>query len=112
MEESIVREYFTTFFGAEPDLHALRELLTDDFCFKGPLLESTSADEYIGQLKGLGIGGLKAHNLIFATHDDRVAVLYELVMPFGTISTTEWFWIRGGKISRIELLNDPRPLIR
>ena len=109
--QQIIQKYLDNFFSAETDFVEMRNFLTDDFSFSGPLMEASSADEYIGMLKAMGIGNIKADMLNTLSNEEQVAVLYELITPVGNQPTVEWFWIREGKIKAIRLLNDPRPFL-
>lgn len=108
----VVNKYLEAFFSGGPDLKAVRELLTDDFAFQGPLMNASSADDFIKQLEGMG-PGMEMHAEIHHVIDggDCVAALYEFLGPKDKISFAEWYWIRGNKISAIKLHYDPRPLL-
>jgi len=108
----LVSRYIELFFSESPDLDEIRRLLADDFWFRGPLMSSDSADDYIQQLQSMGIGGLRAENILRATGEtNQIVILYDLVTPRVTIPTTEWFWLGQDNISGIRLLNDPRALL-
>ncbi len=109
--EHIVRKYFEIFFSSKVNFDELRNLLKEDFSFIGPLMEASSADEYVEKLKAIGVGDLKANIIGLFANDKEAAVLYELITPIGNHPTVEWFWIRNNKISAIRLLNDPRPFL-
>lgn len=111
MNKNVVSEYLEIFFSETPDLKALRNLLADKFWFAGPLLSAHSADDYIAQLRAQNLGGLQAQSIMYAEHDNGVAVLYELITPIGKMPTSEWFWLRDSQILGIRLLNDPRPFL-
>ena len=109
--KELVQKYFDCFFSSAPNLNEIRTLLNDDFTFSGPLIQASSADEYIDKLKSMGIIDLKANILSILSSDDQVAVMYKLVTPFGEFPTVEWFEIKSDKINSIRLLNDPRPFL-
>ena len=93
-----VKMYLDIFFSNEPDLRTLRTLLTDDFCFQGPLMQAQSVEDYIYQLEAVGWSGLIAETIRFVTHDQGVAVLCDLVTPGGKVPTSEWFWLQDQTI--------------
>ena len=109
---SVVDAYLAEFFADQPTLSEIRRLLTDDFWFRGPLLNADSAQDYVDALRQLGVGGLKATDIqITQGGSDLVAVLYNLVTPSTVVPTSEWFWLRENKIRGIRLSNDPRPIL-
>ena len=110
-DKSIVRTYLDSFFSPTPDFVKIRALLTDDFTFRGPLIEAASADEYVAKLQSLEAGHFKADIVSIINDFQQVAVLYDLITPFGKYPTVEWFWIKADKIAAIRLLNDPRPFL-
>jgi hypothetical protein len=107
-----VKRYLDAFFGGGPNLETIRNLLTDDFTFQGPLMTASNADDFIKQLEGMG-SNMEMQAEIHCLIDDgeRVAALYDFRGPHGNISFAEWYWIKRDKISAIKLHYDPRPLL-
>ena len=93
------------------DFDTARSLLHDDVSFAGPLETFSTADAYIGALRGLSqIVKAAEEQKVFVDGND-VCVIYDLVTatPAGTAPTTEWYHLRNGKISAVRVYFDARP---
>ncbi len=97
-----------------PDLlPSIRDLLTEDFAFSGPLMKTEGRDHCIGllgQFLQAHIGYRFHHQ--FADGDD-VCSIYEMTVrtPTGetlAISMADWLTVREGRICRQQLFYDPR----
>lgn len=97
-----------------PDvLPSIRDLLTEDFAFTGPLMKTEGRDQYIGLLGQF----LQAH-LGYRFHQqfasgDEVCSIYDMDVrsPKGesvTLAIADWLTIRDGRICRQQLYYDPR----
>ena len=95
------------------DFTAARHLLHDNLSFRGPLDTFHKPEQYLEALK-------KLHPMIqrvdvlktFADGND-VCVLSEMVTntPIGTAFSSEWFHVKGDKISSIRIVFDARPFV-
>ncbi|HTT15585.1 MAG TPA: nuclear transport factor 2 family protein [Thermoplasmata archaeon] len=89
-----------------------RAHLRDDLEFRGPLDSFHTADEYLAALQRLYPMVEKVDvKRIFAEGDD-VAVLCDLHFkpPMPTMYVVEWYSVTGEKISRVQVVFDPRPM--
>jgi ketosteroid isomerase-like protein len=108
----IVRSYLEQFFSGRIQHSQVRELLTDDFTFRDPLMSANSADDYIDQLKQLGDElDLRAWARSIVGEGDIVAALVEFQGPAGPMTYSMWFTVQDGKFARIESIYDPRPFL-
>jgi SnoaL-like domain len=93
------------------DFVAARELLHDNLSFKGPIDTFHKADDYIEAIKKLSgiVKGVDVKKLFVDGND--VCVLYDMITntPAGTSFISEWFRIKGAKISEIRVVFDARP---
>ncbi len=106
----VVREFLRQLFSGKIELAQVRSLLTDDFTFRDPLMSADGADDYISQLKALGEGlTLQGDVRAIVGEGDVVAALVDFEGPSGKIAYAQWFTLRDGKISRLEVIYDPRP---
>jgi ketosteroid isomerase-like protein len=93
------------------DFDVARSLLHDDVSFSGPIDKFENADGYIGALRGLAqIVKAAEEQKVFVDGND-VCVIYDLVTntPAGTSPTAEWYHIRDGRISAVQVFFDARP---
>ena len=51
--KTTVQRYLDAFFGEKVDFVGIRNLLSDDFKFSGPLMQANGANDYIEKLEGL-----------------------------------------------------------
>ena len=108
----VIRRYFEKFFSGKARHSEVRDLLADDFTFRGPLMSANSADGYVGQLKALGDEiEMYAEVRKLVGEDDVVAALVDFQGPTGKIAYAQWFTMRGGKIAELEVIYDPRPFL-
>ena len=108
----IVRSYLRRFFSGRVRHSQVRELLTDDFTFRDPLMSADSADDYVDQLKRLGDElELHARTRSIVGQGEIVAALVEFQGPAGPMTYSMWFTVQDGKFVRIESIYDPRPFL-
>ena len=109
----IVREYLERFFSGKARHSEVRDMLTDDFTLRDPLMSAESADDYVAQLKELGDAmELYATARAIVGDDDTVAALVDFRGPAGPMTYSMWFKLRNGKLARIESIYDPRPFLQ
>jgi limonene-1,2-epoxide hydrolase len=92
------------------DFAAARRLLLDDLSFEGPLDTFHNADDYIAAIKKLSriVKRIEIKKLFVDGND--VCVLYDMNTntPAGTSFISEWFRIKGNKISEVRVVFDAR----
>ena len=108
----IVQSYLDQFFSGRAKHSEVRELLTDDFTFRDPLMSADSADDYTNQMKQLG-DEMELYSTAreIVGNGNTVAALVEFQGPAGAMTYSMWFTLRDGKFSRIESVYDPRPFM-
>jgi len=93
------------------DFVAARKLLHDDLNFKGPIDTFHRADDYLGSIKKLSniVKSVDVKKQFVDGND--VCVLYDMITntSAGTAFISEWFRVKGDKISDIRVVFDARP---
>jgi hypothetical protein len=90
----------------------VREYLTEDFKFHGPLMSADSAGDYISQITAAGDElEMVAEVRRLIGQGNIVAALVEFQGPRGPMTYAQWFELRDGKICRLEVVYDPRPFL-
>jgi ketosteroid isomerase-like protein len=93
------------------DMKAARGFLADDLSFVGPFDRFSSPEPYLAALGQLA-PMIERIDLKRVFHDgDEVALFYDLVTktPAGTAPCAEWYHVKGGKITAIQVYFDGRP---
>lgn len=108
----LVRQYLDATDPADLKLDRLRELLADDFRVSDPMAGASTADEFVGQLRGFG-GAPGMKNIVEAVigQGDRVAVLSRFEVADKRITFSTWFRVIDDKIASVEVVYDPRPFL-
>lgn len=108
----MIRRYFKKFFSGKARHSEVRDLLTDDFCFRDPLMSADSANDYVQKLINLG-DELELHAEVrrLVSDGEEVAALVDFQGPAGMVTYSQWFTIRDGKIARLEVTYDPRSFL-
>ncbi|HTW55314.1 MAG TPA: nuclear transport factor 2 family protein [Thermoplasmata archaeon] len=94
------------------DWKGARGHLADHLEFSGPLDTFHKADDYIAALQKLFPMVEKVDvKRVFAENAD-VVILCDLHFkpPMPTMYVVEWYTVTGGKISRVQVVFDPRPM--
>jgi ketosteroid isomerase-like protein len=94
-------------------LPALRDLLTEDFVFMGPLMRTEGREQYLGllgQFLPAHVGYRFHHRFV---DGNEVCSVYDMDVrtPSGatlTLSMADWLAVRAGRICRQKLFYDPR----
>jgi hypothetical protein len=107
----VVAEYLTALAGS--DLDGARELLGDDFTFRGPgMADALDRDTFMSQFgrKYDHVRGVRVRVLRQVESDGQVSSLYELdaETPHGatTFLMTEWNTVRDGRVRSALLVFD------
>ena len=111
--KAVVREYFSKFFSGKARHSLVRDYLTEDFHFQGPMMEAHSAQEYIGQLQSMG-DEFEMHADVrkAISQDDSAAVLVDFQGPRGPMTYAQWFELREGRVCCLEVIYNPRPFLQ
>jgi ketosteroid isomerase-like protein len=93
------------------DLKAARGLLANDLSFVGPFDRFHSAEPYLEALKTLAPMIERVDMKRMFAEGDEVALFYDLVTktPAGTAPCAEWYTVKNGKITHIQVYFDARP---
>jgi ketosteroid isomerase-like protein len=110
---AIVNRYLTLTSSAGADLPQAAELLADDVVFKGPLMQTTGRDAYVGLLQQFLPAHVSTRVLRQFADGDEVCSIDELTVrtPAGgtvTLAMAEWFKLRDGRVAEHTLYYDPR----
>ncbi len=93
------------------DFDAFRSLLADDATFDDPMGHAGNADECVEGIKGMSkmVTGIDVKKIF--TNGSDVVTWFELHTE-GTepLPTANWTHVEDGKITRIQVTFDPRPL--
>lgn len=104
--KALIEQYYSAF--AKHDLNEARTMLADNFTFRGPIMEASSADDMMEKMSAFGCDyKSEVHDML--CEKDRVVVNFTCTFsaPFeATLDMCEWFTIRDGKIASSELFYD------
>lgn len=106
----IARRYFAAW--RAKDLDAYRELLAEDADFAGPMGQADGADECVEGMRGLA--SITTDVVVQQMLGDETDVLtwFELhTAEAPPIPVANWTHVENGKITRIRVTFDPRPLL-
>jgi hypothetical protein len=105
----IAAAYFADW--AAKDYDALRDLLDDAVSFRGPLGSADGAEACVRGLRGLAEGVGLPEVRVIATDGDDAVTWFELRTTDGAIPVANWSHVDNGRITRIRVAFDPRPLV-
>jgi SnoaL-like domain len=113
MTASLVADVASTYLEAwqAGDFARLRSVLADDATFDGPLGHASNADECIAGLKRMSqiMTGITVHKTFVDGPD--VLTWFDLhTTQAEPLPTVNWRHVEDGKITRIRVTFDPRPL--
>ena len=105
----------TSYFAAwqEHDFDALQKLLADDCSFAGPMGKADGAEECRRGLEGLSkiVTGLDIKKVLADGPD--VMTWFEMHSKDAPpVPVVDWMRIENGRIKRIRVTFDPRPLLK
>jgi hypothetical protein len=108
--KTIAQTYFDSWNTREFD--RLRPHLTDDVTFSGPMGTASGADDYVRSLAGFAemLDGVRVLRMV--AEGDDVLTWFELVPKGGDpIPVVNWSTFVDGRIARVRVTFDPRPLL-
>ncbi|MEU6210192.1 nuclear transport factor 2 family protein [Streptomyces sp. NPDC047023] len=108
------RELAETYFSAweAGDFDALRGVLAEDVDFVGPLGRASGAEEALAGLKGLGQVLESIDVKVRVAEGDEVITWFDLCTGVAPPApTANWMRVEDGKVTRIRVTFDPRPLL-
>ncbi len=111
--KEVVKKYLEIFFNKQLDLNALRDLLTDDFIFEGPMMRAENADDFITKLRGFGEKiEMKAEIHEIIGEANTFVARYDFILPDNVkVPATEWYKVKTNKIECMYLYCDPKNFI-
>jgi ketosteroid isomerase-like protein len=94
------------------DFEALRQLLTEDFTFRGPLDRAESPDAFIDLIRrnAPAFSGVVFSDIHRVVDGDRAVSLYQFVLGEARVPMAEAFEVRDAHIARVDLYFDPAAL--
>ncbi len=105
------KDIVLTFISAlnNEDFETAGACLSEDMAFDGVMGKRDSAESYIIDMKKM-----KLKYDIQKTFEDKndVCVLYDINMGDATIFTCGWYHLSYGKIKKLKVVFDPRPLLK
>jgi ketosteroid isomerase-like protein len=106
----VARTYFTAW--QDHDFDTLRSILAEDVTFRGPLGSADDADECIAGLRGMSKMMTAIDIKTIVADTDDVITWFELhTNDAPPAPTANWMHLSDGKIARIRVTFDPRPLV-
>jgi len=90
------------------DFDKARTYTTDDMIFEGVLGTRNGAEAYFSDMKNMK---LKYDVLKSFSSGNDVAVFYNIDMGPAKVFCAGWYQLKGGQISKIKVVFDPRPVL-
>ena len=107
---ALAERYFSAWMAG--DFEAVRATLADDVSFVGALGAADGAEDFVGGLRGMSqiVASVEVdHRWV---DGDDVITWYALNTKDGaSLPTVNWMHVAGGRIDRIRVTFDPRPLL-
>jgi limonene-1,2-epoxide hydrolase len=109
--KAIARTYFDSW--RSRDFDRLRAILADDVTFRGVLGNADGADACIAGLRGMADTIMTDVSVqVMATDGPDVLTWFELHNRMADpVPTVNWSHVENGRITRIRVTFDPRPLL-
>lgn len=94
------------------DLQQLRHLLTDDFCFRGPMDRADGPDEFVELIRrtASAFSGAAFSDVRRLVDGDHAVCLYQFELGGTRVPMAEAFEVRDAHIARVDLYFDPAAL--
>jgi SnoaL-like domain len=111
MTKQIARTYFEAWQAR--DFDRLRSVLADDVTFRGPLGTADNADECIKGLTGMSAIVTRIDIQQMCVDGPDVITWFDLYTSASDrpCPTANWSHVENGRITRIRVAFDPRPLL-
>lgn len=93
------------------DWDRLRSVLADTVTFRGPLGQADGADACLEGIKGMSDVIEDIVVLKRFTNGPDVVTWFDLHTTTGLLPTANWSHVEDGRIARIRVTFDPRPLV-
>jgi ketosteroid isomerase-like protein len=96
---------------AKQSYDKLEAMMAPDLQFRGPSMTRTSAADFLGALKRLGVIHVRSDVKRVFVDGDEVCVIYDFVTdtPAGALPAVEWLRFDGDRIRSIDLYYDRLP---
>lgn len=106
----LVDEYYARWGSGDPD--RLRDILTDDFQFRGPMDRADGPDAFIEVIRrnAPAFGAVSFADVRRIVDGPRAVNLYTFQVGPASIPMAEAFETRGDRLSRVDLYFDPSGL--
>jgi ketosteroid isomerase-like protein len=109
-ESQSAKEVVLAFVGAlnDEDFKAAGKYLTKDMTFKGVMGSRDGATAYMKDMEHMK---LKYDVKKTIADTDDVCLIYDLTMAGTTLLSYGWYHVEGDKISSLNVMFDPRPIL-
>lgn len=108
----LIRRYLEVATPGSLDPDRIREFLADDVVIDDPLMAISGADAFTDALRQVPndetMGSTVQH---IVADDDLVAARVLFTAGEMEVQFAQWFWLDGDRITRIEVVYDPRPFL-
>ena len=99
------------------DFSGLKDLLSENIPFIGPVVQRSGANEYIDALKRLFKFHKKSQMLKQFENGNDVCSIYDPLMdkPAGgslSVIMADWIWVEDGRIAEQKIYYDPREFVK
>lgn len=104
----VIKQYYAGWKEGRPN----RSLFTEDFSFKGPMMECNSLDEFIAMAEQMGPGVDEVEVKAEFINGNQACTIIDFVTSAPLKASTpvaEWFTFDKNRIKRIEIFYDARP---
>lgn len=110
--QDLIRRYLDVATPGSLDPDSILQFLADDVVIEDTLMPSTGAEAFVAALRQVPSGEGMSASVQHVVADDRVAAA-RVLFTAGDIEVqfSQWFWIEDGKITRIQVIYDPRPFL-
>lgn len=108
----LIRDYLEVATPGRLRLDRIREFVADDVTVDDPLMPFDGADAFVEALgRTPSAGGMRSTVQDVVADGDVVAARVLFEMGDLIVQFSQWFWMEGGKIARIQVVYDPRPFL-
>lgn len=110
--QELIRRYLSVASPGSLDPDSVRKFLADDVLIEDTLMPSSGADAFVAALRQVPSGEGMSASVQHVVADDRVGAARVLFQAGEMkVQFSQWFWIEDGKITRIQVIYDPRPFL-